>query len=635
MKTSDVIGQNYTGPYVSNGKFQKSVAFGDQAPVDALDSASRLHDSVYALYGPGNERRAADSLYKQRTDQLDGVLPALAGTAVVYGNAGMHSLGNLTSAAVSGFRYAGLPGLLGGIVYGGVKNMSELYSYVTHTDEAKKKVLATELLDPYPEHQLVLHEGIGGSTKPEGTLSELGGKSLKVEGHLIGPTRPAEGSRGSEMGSASAFYNPPLVDGELTSVSHTAQWLGGGEIKTMVKKNQQKKKAIVVQVPKTPKQQPKVKRKKPTTMSGAIASITTAPVAIGNSVRGSENIVVASGKNGVIVRGRDFMFAPIGTGNVTTWTMCGGSPLSPAAFADTTLATYMRLYAKFRFRSIVAHYITSSPTSANGDVMFYYGKDRSSVFLNQTSPQLLGFVLSDPNTVIGPQWTNHSAALKVTGDWKLTDYGMHAGLEEYADGELFLLSKTSTTDSPGYVLFDYVIEFAEHQLQPRLLSFPIPRIQWFQTNIAATSLAVSLNQSVGGLGSSGPTMSGNNLSGASASLPSGAAIFDVFKVILDVTNSNPASWTNCTAANIFNTQASGAGSVSLAIQDGTTLYAVYLGSNKFSFYVSAEQAMVAQASTGVYNSGVVYGVAATVTYNLQVWMSYIGSLGSLTVNPNY
>ncbi len=174
------------------------------------------------------------------------------------------------------------------------------------------------------------------------------------------------------------------------------------------------------------KKKRKPKEKTSASNFGPVSSITTAPVAIGNSVRGATKSIMKT-TNGVRVRGRDFMFSPIGTGTIVTWTLCGGTPLTPAAFADSVIANYQRMYMKFRFHSVVVHYITSSPTSANGDVMFYYSKDRSSVFLNQTSNQLLPFVFTDQNTVLGPQWTNHSAKFLVSGGWKLTDYGTGGG----------------------------------------------------------------------------------------------------------------------------------------------------------------------------------------------------------------
>jgi len=355
------------------------------------------------------------------------------------------------------------------------------------------------------------------------------------------------------------------------------------------------------------------------TAFGPVARINTAPVAIGNSVRGSKSNVVKT-KLGVVVSGRDFAFTPIGSGSIQTWTMVGGTPLSPAAFSDSVLRNYMQMYQKFKWKKLIAHYITSSPTSANGDIMFYLQKDRSSVFLNQTSPQLLPFVMSDENTTIGPQWTNHSVELTVKEDWKSTDYGMHADIEDYAAGDLFLLSKTTTLDSPGYIIFDYVIEFAQLQVSPRLLTLPIPRAQWSQLNIGQTALAVVVDTPITA------AVKGNNLSGGTSALPSGCQNGDVYKVIIDYTNSVPGSWVNGAAVtNVRSEESNGFAAVTMA--DGFTCYAVYNGS-VFVFYATLTSALA-------NGSELDYSATVAVTFNLQCWMSFVQSIGSSNLLPNF
>jgi hypothetical protein len=323
---------------------------------------------------------------------------------------------------------------------------------------------------------------------------------------------------------------------------------------------------------------------------------------------------------GVTVSGRDFAFTPIGSGSVLTWTLVGGTPLTPAAFSDSVLRGYMQMYQKFRWRRLMAHYITSSPTSANGDIMFYLQKNRNSVFLNQTSSQLLPFVMSDENTTIGPQWTNHSVDLALKEDWKCTDYGMHADPEDYAAGDLFLLSKTTTTDSPGYVIFDYVIEFAQLQISPRLLTLPIPRVQWSQFNVGLTASAVTANAALTA------AITGNNISGTPSALPSGALNGDIYKIVIDYTNSNPGSWTQ--GATITNTRSMESGGyVSVTLSDGFTCYAVYNGTN-FIFFATMEAALT-------NGSALSFSDTQTVTFNLQCWGSYVASLGNNNLKPNF
>jgi len=364
---------------------------------------------------------------------------------------------------------------------------------------------------------------------------------------------------------------------------------------------------------------------RPASGFGAVTTINTAPVSIGNSIRGSDmKTTVTPNGNGVIVRGRDFMFSPIGSGSITTWTLVGGTPLAPACFVDSSLRQFMQMYTWFKVRKAAAHYITSSPTSANGDVMFYYNKDPGSVFLNQTGSNLLQFVLSDPNTVIGPQWNNKTAFLNVSSNWCSTDYGNSPELAKFSAGELFLLSKTSTTDSPGYVIWDYEIEFKERSIIPRLLTLPVGRAQWKQLNVGLVAVAVTTATTLKG------TPVGNNLSGTTSTFPTGVAEGDVYKVILDLTNSTSASWTSGTPANPVLANEPNAQTTNTAtLQDGSTFYAVVANGTMY-FYPTSDAAFVGATSASMY-----FGASSTITFNYQIWVCLIGTVSGSSINPNY
>ncbi len=393
---------------------------------------------------------------------------------------------------------------------------------------------------------------------------------------------------------------------------------------------------IVVQKKKVPLKKKMVvkivakKKKKTVTLTkapqrmGAVSSISTAPVAIGNSVRGAAMSSLRQ-RDGARIIGRDFCFTPVATAStITNWCMVGGTPLTPAAFVDSKIRSYLQLYQKYRWIRCAVHYITSSATSSTGDVMFYHGKNRNSVFLNQTSNLLLPFVMSDPDTIMGPQWTNHSALLTIESDWKSTDYGMDANPNDYSEGEVFLLSKTTTTDSPGYVLMDYEIEFADEQVAPRLLTLPISRIQYSQVNVGRSAAAVTSGNEFLAL-----TL-GNNIGGTTSVIPSGAVIGDVYKVIVDLTNSTVASWVATTASNLLLLAVGPTTTNAVTLSDGFTCYAVYGGSGTgFQFYPNPESAYV--ASAGYFQ----FGVTATVTFNLQCWFSYIGQVGTNNFVSNY
>jgi len=341
---------------------------------------------------------------------------------------------------------------------------------------------------------------------------------------------------------------------------------------------------------------------------GPVSSITTAPVAIGNSITGSTSRYVNI-KNGVRVTGRDFMFTPVGTGTIATWTMVGGTPISPAAFVDSRIREFQQVYQKYRWTKFCVHYITSSPTSSSGDVMFYYAKNRDSVFLNQTSNFLLPFVISDSNTVLGPQWTNHSACFNLSSVWKSTDYGMEADINEYADGEVFLLSKTASTDSPGYVLFDYEIEFTGEQVSPRLLTLPLSRIQYSQLALATTGAII--------IGSSAVFVLGlNNISGVQSTFPNGFSQGDIYKIVFDVTNS---TFTTGTASNLLQGTIAGT-SEALTLTDGFTCYAVAKSTIALVLFPNTPAAFVSSATTSFQ-----FGASLTFNVNLQAWISLVST----------
>jgi hypothetical protein len=349
------------------------------------------------------------------------------------------------------------------------------------------------------------------------------------------------------------------------------------------------------------------------------STIALAPVNIGNTIRGFQN-TERDIPNGKSITGRDFMFSAIGTNSVG-WSMVGGAPLTPASFVDSNIRMYMNMYNQFRFVSFTVHYITSSPTSANGDIMFYYGKNRESVFLDQTSANLLPFVISDPNTVLGPQWQNASAKFTCSGKWKSTDYGMDAQIGEYADGELFLLSKTTSNESPGYVLFDYVIEFREKSISPRLLTLPVTRALWNQCSFNLSG-ATTTNGTVFNL-----VVGGNNISGAPSVLPPGTQSGDIFKIILDYSNSVGALNPSFVLVP-FSQHLGNATATSVTLQNGSTFYASVGTNNLLTLFFTA---------AGAYSNSnpLVASGTGNVTVTLQFWMSYVGASSAVNVNPNF
>jgi hypothetical protein len=134
---------NYTGPYISDGKFQSSVEFGQTPPKDALDAISRLHDSAYAHWDDSQHRRAADIIYAKEAAKIDDSLAGIAGFSVLYGNQILRSTENLL-----GLSTYPTPLNLVKVVYGGAKNLYDLIDYVQNERRYQQDVREFYDIDP-------------------------------------------------------------------------------------------------------------------------------------------------------------------------------------------------------------------------------------------------------------------------------------------------------------------------------------------------------------------------------------------------------------------------------------------------------------------------------------------------------
>ncbi len=335
--------------------------------------------------------------------------------------------------------------------------------------------------------------------------------------------------------------------------------------------------------------------------------MTLAPVSIGNSIRGTENKII-SVKDGCRIIGRDLAFSLQATSSsINDWTPVGGVPLTPAAFSSATIRGYTQIFNKFKINRIAFHYITNSSTAQAGDVMFYHEKNRSDPFPDFTNSNFLPVVLSDANTVIGPQWTNHSVEIKPVDSFNSTDYGT-------------MFSKTPTANSPGYVLMDYDITFKELSISPRAGLLPNPRIPWYCTSFGVGSSSKSAGDTFA------LAINGNNYMGTQATAPSGISDGEIYKVIFDITNSHVVgSWTNCTNSNLVAYRGSGGDTrAAVTLDDGFTCYCCYTtASTVFTFYPTLIAALAD-------SNPLVFNVTATIGVNLLSWVSLVSARAQTT-----
>jgi hypothetical protein len=357
------------------------------------------------------------------------------------------------------------------------------------------------------------------------------------------------------------------------------------------------------------------------TASG-ITRINTAPVAIGNSMKGARAEVQHNNDGTVRIVGRDYALTCYSSGTVTGWELVGAFPLTPACFNSSILRSYVQIYNKFKFNQLCCHYITSSPTTSNGDVLLYYSKNRSDPFVNWTSQTFLPFAMSEPNAILGPQWTNHSMCIKPQGPVRTLDPGMNLDIDYQAQGEFQIYSKTSSVESAGYVLMDYDITLSDMSVNPRAGILPNPNFiyQACQLTFPTTALtggSTIPNLSTGTFGSGGTPLTSLD---SIASLSAG----DVMKVVLDITNTNAGTWTasvgSPTTGNLFQFIENGA-TEGITIVDGTTLYMTHGGTSTYRLYPTLANALtntnpLVAGATYTPNA---YGTSAGVP-NAGVWL---------------
>lgn len=320
---------------------------------------------------------------------------------------------------------------------------------------------------------------------------------------------------------------------------------------------------------------------------GPVSQINTAPVSVGNSIRGSKPRVSQT-TNGARVVGRDFAFALASSAAlITNFELIGGMPVTPCALPSSVLRNYCQMFQKFKVNKIVVHYITSSPTSQAGDILFYYERDALAPMCDYTNSSFLPFVLSDGNTVIGPQWTNHSMLVTPTPEWKTTLYGNMTDLNEDKSGTIFMFSKTNAANSPGYVLIDYDISFKELAVNPRAGTLPVARAQ---SNFICLTSATNLTA-----GGSMPWTfaTGKTISNTTSALPTSGQDGDIYKVRLQVTSSQlvNAAWSGPTLPTVGNILRY-SDDRTLTIDDGFTCYGlVTAGATTMVLFPTLENAV--------------------------------------------
>lgn len=355
---------------------------------------------------------------------------------------------------------------------------------------------------------------------------------------------------------------------------------------------------------------------------GPVSTIDTAPVSIGNTVQGCSPVITPTA-DGVRVRGRDFLISANATStSVTGWCLVGAAPITPECMSASVLKGYCNSYAQYQVHGVALHYITASTTADAGSVMLYVGKDRAAPGLNPSAANLLPFVLSDHCTVITPIWKNASAVYHPSPKWYSTGIGNDEPMCEQSCGEMFVLSKVTENNAPGYILMDYDITFKNMQVNVKSLTFPLTRMKYTEVILHWTANATKDVTIIDADFVSGTLLDGTTV----GTPPTGAAIGDVYKVVFTTTL---ISLVGANANNLIDVKM-GANFAALSIVDGYTLYGAITSSfPNMELYPTYQAACIG-------DNPLRYGFTANpVTANIHAFMSLCGSVEGSLLQANY
>jgi len=250
-----------------------------------------------------------------------------------------------------------------------------------------------------------------------------------------------------------------------------------------------------------------------------------------------------------------------------------------------------RAYAKYRWKRVVVHFVTRQPTSVTGEIALVWSGNALEPAENGASGTFLARVMSRGNAILGPIWTNHSMEVPCDSNWRLVDPLTSGAFADNVMGEVQAYTLAGVTDTAGYLLVDYELEFKDTMFTPHSSLLPVSSGAGQQATLVDTSATPTANNAVivGGGGVVTTTSNGA-----------------IWKIIITADASTPATGT--TLANAWNigisynssTTAETTVTLNTPISDGMTVYGAVLSTTQVALYSTLEGAIAGSASSQLF-----------------------------------
>ncbi len=313
--------------------------------------------------------------------------------------------------------------------------------------------------------------------------------------------------------------------------------------------------------------------------------ITTPPVSIGTTIQSSKPSTRQTAQ-GVVVAHREFMTSVYETSN-TNWQLSALAPMNPSYYPGSVMGNFCRSYAKYRFRRAIVHFVTRQPTSVTGEIALVFASQALLPCENGASASFLARVMSRGNAVLGPLWTSHSMEIPCDNVWRNVNA---AAISSYVDnvmGEIQAYTLSGVSDTAGYLIMDYELEFAESLFTPQSGQIPVVTGPGASYSLIDSSTTPTANNAV--------SLTCSNLTG-------GSSPGSIFTLVINADESTVATGTTLSNAWSVSTEyatstsATSADVRNITIIDGLRVFAVNVGGGVIRLYTSLESAITGEGS---------------------------------------
>jgi hypothetical protein len=337
-------------------------------------------------------------------------------------------------------------------------------------------------------------------------------------------------------------------------------------------------------------------------------TVTRAPVSIGTTITATAPRRTTT-LRGCRLQGREFMASVYESSNAN-WQLTALCPLHPAYFTSSTIGNICRGFSRYKWNRLTVHFVTRQPTSVTGEIALCYSSNCLLPAENGASGAFLPRVMSRGNAILGPLWTSHSINIPCDNKLRYIDAFSSIDFNLNVMGEVQAYTLAGVTDTAGYLLMDYDIEFADVMYQPHGTLIPLA---------TGTGTQIIVNDS-----STTPTAS--NAVKVTGALLTTASDGTVYRCILDLDQSTLSTGT--TAANAWETNVAFASTLTsitstartITLVDGMQFYLTVIGSNMYAY--NSYEAAVGGDGTGQF----FYQTTGSTAASLQV-MAYLVRTG--------